>query len=278
MFPSHEIINCNKVHPLKIFSFITTDTQRIIPIHWHEHSELLFCISGHINVNINSSNYLLSPKDAIIINPYSLHSTYCPTKAHILCLQFPLEYLQELTENHFYNDYIFSLNTVTSDSLSPKNLKILFNISSECSYSKLSQVSHNIKLRGLAELLLSNLLEYNISNLNLYSKKDITHSFAYQFIDYIATHYRENISLSSTAQDFNYSPSYLSKRIKATICINFKDYLNSVRLNAAYTLIKTTNKSIHEIAIESGFSNYRNFYNIFKHNYNFSPIFLRRKI
>ncbi|MEE6725188.1 AraC family transcriptional regulator [Pediococcus acidilactici] len=89
---------------------------------------------------------------------------------------------------------------------------------------------------------------------------------------YINSHVDKRINLHQIAQEFNYSDSYFSKIFKNGFGMNFHDFITSVRLNDALTKMTTTNISIQEIAVLSGFETYRNFYNSFTKVYQISPL------
>ena len=53
--------------------------------------------------------------------------------------------------------------------------------------------------------------------------------------------------------------------------MNFHDFLVSVRLNEAVKQLVTTNQTLNQIAMSSGFETYRNFYNAFTQVYRITP-------
>jgi len=59
--------------------------------------------------------------------------------------------------------------------------------------------------------------------------------------------------------------------------ISFVEYLNSVRINAAYKLLLETDMRIIDIANASGFGNVKSFYLMFKKQFQLSPQQYRKK-
>ena len=94
---------------------------------------------------------------------------------------------------------------------------------------------------------------------------------------YINDHYAESINIANIAEALNYSTSYIryifSKKSTKTI----GKYINSVRLNHAANLLKFTERTITEIAFESGFHNSNYFSTAFKKYYGLSPCQYRIK-
>ena len=77
-------------------------------------------------------------------------------------------------------------------------------------------------------------------------------------------HYGEKISLSTVANQLNVSTVYLSKIFKENGGINFSDYLLSVRLNHAQTLLKDSNIPSSKVAAYCGFCDENYFRKQFK--------------
>ncbi|MGC6769177.1 response regulator transcription factor [Enterococcus sp. LJL51] len=92
---------------------------------------------------------------------------------------------------------------------------------------------------------------------------------AKRFID---LHYAdENISLQLVAENTHVSPPYLSNLFKSETGKNYTDYLFERRMTEAYRLLKTTNHSITEISLETGFTNPNYFSSCFKKENGLSP-------
>ena len=85
-------------------------------------------------------------------------------------------------------------------------------------------------------------------------------------IDYINKHYSEQISVQQIATIINYSPNYLSTIFKKMYGTSLTKYINSVRLENAKKLLKTTNLHQYEIAQKVGFTNESYFSFLFKKN------------
>ena len=93
----------------------------------------------------------------------------------------------------------------------------------------------------------------------------------YQVQSYIQKHYAENLTLASLSGKFYVSTAYLShlysQRTKATIT----EYLQQVRMEQAALLLRETSLSVAEIGTAVGYSNYKNFWKLFKRHFNVTP-------
>lgn len=93
----------------------------------------------------------------------------------------------------------------------------------------------------------------------------------YQTVSYIAAHFRESISLESMAFDLGVSKYMLSRVFSGTFHQNFNQYLNEARLSYACKMMEETNRTILDIAMESGFESQRTFNRVFKEKYRVTP-------
>ncbi|WP_028242796.1 response regulator [Pseudobutyrivibrio ruminis] len=70
---------------------------------------------------------------------------------------------------------------------------------------------------------------------------------------YIDENYMKELTLDDVSRVVNISSYYFSKVFKEETGENFIDYLTKLRIEAAKNLLKTTNKSMKEIALEVGY-------------------------
>ncbi|WP_181592721.1 cache domain-containing protein [Paenibacillus sp. YN15] len=86
-----------------------------------------------------------------------------------------------------------------------------------------------------------------------------------QVLVYIQEHYSDHsLSLDRLAEEFNMSPTYISKLFKEYAEGNFIDYLIEVRIEAAKRLLENKNAKIGDIAASVGYANSRSFMRSFK--------------
>ena len=93
---------------------------------------------------------------------------------------------------------------------------------------------------------------------------------------YISDHYMEPISAADIASAAGFSPNYLSKRFREAAGIGVHEYLMCVRLQHAALDLVSTNDSITEIALRSGFSDSNYFKDAFKKKYGITPSAYRK--
>lgn len=95
-------------------------------------------------------------------------------------------------------------------------------------------------------------------------KEDVQNHWIKVAIEYIGKNYMNQIALSDIARETRLSESHLSSLFKAETGINFLQYLNEVRINAAIRLLSSSSMNVSEIARSTGFPNPGYFTKIFR--------------
>jgi len=97
-------------------------------------------------------------------------------------------------------------------------------------------------------------------------------SFIYSLaLRYIYDNYMNSFTLDDMAKSLNYSTSYLRHTFLKQAGKSINKVLNLVRLSQAKQLLKTTNLSITDIAIECGFCDGNYFSTVFKKEFKLTP-------
>ena len=88
---------------------------------------------------------------------------------------------------------------------------------------------------------------------------------------YINNHYRDELSLEDVAQFAGFSRYYFSRSFKRQTGYSFKDYLCQKRLQVAMDLLIRTNRSMRDVAIDSGFGSVATFNRVFREKKGCTP-------
>lgn len=83
-------------------------------------------------------------------------------------------------------------------------------------------------------------------------------------VDYINNHFADNINLTSIADQFGLSPSYLSRLLRTETGINFVDLVSKARIEAAKQLLMDPKNKVNEVGEMVGYKEYAYFYQVFK--------------
>jgi xylan 1,4-beta-xylosidase len=270
MNATHEIIEYNEDMPMKLFY------QRIgnIAKHWHRSLELLFVLSGEMNVMIGSQSFVLKEDDIIVINPNVLHET-CSKDCVLLSLQMRMS--------------MFHMSWLTPEG-----------ISFHCNSSEVIDKAPYYKIKQLlARMLQSNFsgnLQNNLTNLSYAFQlmNELVQNFKAEnneeavlsqkalvrlrsITDYIEAHFTQNLTLTDVATHEYMSPSYLSHFFEKHMGITFSAYLTKLRLEHSLRDLYQ-DASIEEISDRNGFPSPRSYATLFRKQYGMLPSIYRKDI
>lgn len=85
-----------------------------------------------------------------------------------------------------------------------------------------------------------------------------------QIMNYIDEHICQHINLESAAKYAGMSESTFSRRFSQWNGVSFKQYITEKKIQHAIALLQTTNRTMLDIALESGFSSVSGFYAAFQ--------------
>ncbi len=235
------------------------------PSHFHPNLELIFCFSGLQTVMVGEEIITLETGDACIIFPNIVHE-YRATPGAPDTESLSVICNATLLTNVFPD--ILSKYPVTPyipTSLLPSSTAITFR--------QLLNAENTMKLIGYTYLILSDFLErieLTASSSDLDLPAVIT--------SYIDANFREPLTLDIIAKKFGYHPTYIANLFCYRLKIPFRTYLGAVRCDYAAKQIRSTQKSLTEIAFESGFGSLNTFCRVFKKNFSMTPSQYRKGV
>lgn len=97
-----------------------------------------------------------------------------------------------------------------------------------------------------------------------------------RIMEYIQDHLHEDLSLERMAHKAGYSANHFSKLFKQHTNVNYSNYVNLKRLEAAKKLILNTNMKIKEISSDVGYTSINNFISTFRKYEGISPTQFKR--
>jgi YesN/AraC family two-component response regulator len=88
---------------------------------------------------------------------------------------------------------------------------------------------------------------------------------------FIATHYRQPISLCDVAKAVGYSPAYLTDLVRRETGQTVNQWIIKHRLIQASSLLRETNQPVSQIAETVGYQHINYFFRQFRHHYGKTP-------
>lgn len=184
----------------------------------------------------------------------------------------------ELFNDFLHSDFIMNNSFKASEMVK----KILFSLFLEFSLSDgkvkdaLILKIDNVSTIDEARAVFEKMNEYNDNDASpVLSGREKIIDEAEKYVD---EHYTDcNLAISVVADRIGLSSGYLGQLYKKYKHYSLNDYINSKRMEAAKTMIETTNEPILDIALKVGITNKTHFYKLFKQFYNDTPTSFRRK-
>lgn len=268
----HELIIPNEGFPFKVFLFEGRNGNYVREKHWHTSIEIFAVMEGSLDFFINKDEYPLKAGEQIIINSNEIHSIHAVEKNKTVVLQIPLKQF----ENYFTAQrYIrFRGQEELVDKKLASLLRKLYHVYSE---RKIGYEFRTISI--FYEIMYILVKDYRVTETR---EKDIRHSRRLDALSKITTymreHYREELKLSDVAATFGYSDAYLSRMFQKYAKINYKTYLQDIRMAYAYRDLLNTDHTISQIALDNGFCSSRGFSGEFQKRYGVLPSEMRKQI
>ena len=107
--------------------------------------------------------------------------------------------------------------------------------------------------------------------------EDIRSEFINRSLGYLYSRFFEDITVNDAAEYVGYTTNYFNAKFKESLGIPFGEYLRDMRLTYSENLLKSSEMSVTEIALEAGFGNLAYFSRAFKERFGVSPRGFRSK-
>ena len=224
--------------------------------HFHKNFEMIYVESGMLDATIDGTSAVWTAGTIALLLPDQIHSFVSREPNKVWIGVFSADYVLEFAE---FVDKKSAVSPVfTCDTRILELLK---------SQLFTAEVPDNFALKAW---LYAACAEYSKCS-ELVPQKKSGSTIAHKILSYVSENFRENITLDSIAHELGYDKNYLSRCQHQIFHVNFRQLVNSYRLNCAKKLLHRRNTSIAEAALEAGFGNVRNFNRLWKDEYGKSP-------
>lgn len=246
---SHELIMPNEDLPFKMFIFEGRDGNYFRDKHWHRSIEIFAVFEGSLTFYINEEMYPLREGEFMLVNSNEIHSVDSPVPNMTVVVQIPLKAFEA-----YYTGEQFIRFTHDSKRQDERVMNVISDIYHAYTEKK---CGYDLKVQSLFyELLYLMVTKYRETEVSQdMVKKNRKLTRLSMITSYVKEHYTEELSLERLAGIFGYSPAYLSRMFQKYAGINYKSYLQSIRVEHAYQELANSERTISEIALENGFPN-----------------------
>lgn len=269
---SHEIINDDT--RLQLHFLLVNSNNNYSPLHWHGHLEIIFIQTGYMTAYISDRKYTLRKNDMLVVGSRELHSTRTWGETNYLLLQIPTDYLSRVLSNVSLIQFQEYFPAITMNTPQRQLCGCLLELVKTYTEKEDGYLLHFSSV--VYEFLYILYRNYS-SRISLQTREKENRNFERmeEIIQYVKTHYKQEISLNEAAQLINVSPEYFCRLFKKHTGQTFLEYVNAVRLIHFHRELFSTDYSITELMARNGITNYKVFIRTFKDTYGTTPGKLR---
>ena len=266
------------------FEYEVLKTSACEEYHCHNGIEIIYVKSGDIRLRTDMSQMVcdISDGDYAVIANSDIHRCFCMGMCEYELIRFPVSYQNMHDGNLIRNSFaipaeVLCENAVVSDTLCQIR-KFLMRV--DCEKSAVRSMC-----AGMCSILLSYLGKKKkndnaaVDEVELMLPQNISFETIEKFdktLAYVKENYTNtkiNLELLSKMSGLN--KTFLSALFPKLAGMNFKDYLNRLRVDRAIELLASSEKNISEIAFLCGFETIRTLNNVFKSIAGMTPSELR---
>ncbi|WP_294211008.1 GH39 family glycosyl hydrolase [Pseudobutyrivibrio sp.] len=237
--------------------------------HYHQNLDMLYVLSGSVDVVIDDKEYHLKEEDMILINSNKRHKF--ENSGNLLAIRFAIDYYL-LSQTVGTTQMLFLCNSAVDKNSAYDKLR--HQIKEIIRYYYTETKGDKCYLQSLyyqmLHVLIANFMVKTEEAKVLFDHNSDKERIS-EIQSYIQGHYQSPISLNDLAEQMYLTPAYLSKYIKKKFGMTFIDYLNNIRLFHAVDELVYTNKSLTHIAMDNGFCTSAALNKSFKKVFNMSP-------
>ena len=265
-----------KCNTFEIFHF-RDESIKEVALHHHDFYEIYFFVSGNVNYNIESRNYLLTPGDLLIISPNELHQpVFAQEKQNYerIVLWISKSFLERFdlpgqeVSRCFDTGRPDHTNLLRPDGGTRELISYLLTMLQKESVSE--DYGAELYVMGcLAQLLVlvNRLASRSVQEGEPRQNAD---SVVYRVLAYINEHYNEDLALDFLANKFFISKYHLSREFNRLVGTSVYRYIIQKRLVMAKQMMGS-GMPTSTVYQHCGFGDYSNFYRAFKSEYQISP-------
>lgn len=259
---------------------------RYSAIHYHDYIEILYAIDCDAKVWINEEIYTFKSGDICFINPYEAHFVFSERKLNdYIVIKFlpqilsyngqtssEIKHLIPISGRYHNFDHV-----IKNAELEDKDIdSVMNNILKEWNEEK---SGYEFLIRGQILQLFCHIIriwEQKNGNILLSTDNEVA-KYIHLAVDYTIENFA-NATEKEAAEIAHMSYSYFSRSFKNVMGKNFAKFLSEIKIDAGKRLLLTTNKTITEISMETGFSSSSHFISNFYKSVGTTPNAYRKNI
>ena len=246
-----------------------------IPLHYHNDIELIFVLSGSVNLTNSYGKFLLVEGDVFTNNGNEVHSLASSDSDNVVAIiqisnTFFTKDFPTLGKSAYRTNAIKATDARQED-LRKLVLRILLQYMKKGSNYKNECVSGAVDLIKYLNQYFNLFIIENELAVSNSEENPITIERLSRIIEYIYANYQDKITLEQIAEMEHLSTYYLSHLIRNYTGMSFREFLCFARVERSEIPLLDTNLKISRIAKDVGFSTTAYYEKFFKKWYGHSP-------
>ncbi|MBO4927084.1 MAG: AraC family transcriptional regulator [Clostridiales bacterium] len=243
----------------------------------HNHPALEICIpiENEYKYVVGGKSYNLIPGDIFFLPPEMTHEIECENEGCRFIYLFGIDFLKGLYDFTFLTEFFKEprvVNEATYPTVYGKIYEIFMGINDQYFLYENMVLEMPIysRLLNIFSLLVTTNPQFNPVRLEDSRSASKYEKFK-SLINHINAHFMDEITLEWAADFVGFSKYHFARLFKEYTDVTFYDFLQHRRMQAARVLLTDTDKSITEIAFQSGFNNLTSFTRSFKNSTGMTP-------
>lgn len=250
--------------------------------HWHTALEVVMPVDNWYEAIIRDEQYHIKPGEILLIPPGELHSLVAPESGTRFIFLFDISAFSRMhgfsgIQSILANPILINRDDFPNiyDDVYQIFVQMRNEYFTKNEFAELTIFS--LLLNLFVKLGTNHLDNVNLfPNMRVYKQKEYVDKFN-SVMDYIDSHYMEDLNLDDMASSIGFSKYHFSRLFKQYTNYTFCNYLCHRRIRVAEELLEQLNLSITEVALQSGFPSISTFNRVFKQQKNCTPSEYREK-
>lgn len=254
--------------------------------HWHNYLEIAFVKQGKGVYYVENRTYEMNEGDIVVINNIEPHymEVLPPVNMIMPVVMFEpqLVWSSERQFDYQYMEPFFERSSNFNNRIDSKSEigQKIFALLTEIEEEYINKtVGYKLMIKAKLLHIITYLIRHyqdsskNKQSITSKSKKLEKLEKVFEFVN---MNYSQKIELNTLAEQAYMSPNYFSAFFKLSTGFSPIEYLNKIRVAKSIEMLRETDFSIAQIALDCGFNNLANFNKIFKHFTETTPSKIRK--
>lgn len=255
-----------------LYSERRTPGELCFAMHWHDRMELLYVLSGSLELHAQEGKYTVPAGQTAVAAPRQLHGGFAGREGVVYhVFMFDVEkfcnatiaaqkYLVPICEGK-----TGFLRVIDDDGMREAETRLLAALE--------DRENHPLLVIGIIYELLGILYRFRNEDIRGLLKQNQAFS---EILKYVNDRFTGKLSPKEVSARFGYNETYFCRRFKEIAGLTFTGYLLALRMECAQKLLTETQEEIGTIAWKCGYADVSYFSHCFKKQYGVSPMGFRK--